>query len=62
MSEMQVSVTKRPMTGEEYLEGLQDEREIWLYGERVRDVTTHSAFRNEALMVARLYDASHGPT
>jgi 4-hydroxyphenylacetate 3-monooxygenase len=51
----------RPMTGEEYLESLRDGREIWLYGERVKDVTTHPGFRNTARMVARLYDAMHDP-
>jgi aromatic ring hydroxylase len=61
-----VSATKqptptRPMTGAEYLESLRDGREIWLYGERVKDVTTHPAFRNTARMVARLYDALHDP-
>src|SRR2546422_10063146 len=51
----------RPMTGAEYLESLRDGREIWLYGERVEDVTTHPAFRNTARMIARLYDALHDP-
>src|ERR1043165_9218197 len=51
----------RPLTGAEYLESLRDGREIWLYGERVKDVTTHPAFRNTARMVARLYDALHDP-
>ena len=51
----------RPMTGAEYLESLRDGREIWLYGERVADVTTHPAFRNSARMIARLYDALHDP-
>jgi aromatic ring hydroxylase len=51
----------RPLTGDEYLESLGDGREIWLYGERVKDVTTHPAFRNTARMVARLYDALHDP-
>ncbi|EDQ2702017.1 hypothetical protein S810_003783, partial [Salmonella enterica subsp. enterica] len=37
---------KRPLTGEEYLKSLQDGREIYIYGERVKDVTTHPAFRN----------------
>ena len=39
----QVNATPRvrPMTGEEYLESLRDGREIWIYGERVKDVTTH---------------------
>src|SRR5262249_35440090 len=35
-----------PFTGEEYLESLRDGREIYIYGERVKDVTTHPAFRN----------------
>ena len=43
-------------------ESLRDGREIWLYGERVEDVTTHPAFRNTARMIARLYDALHDPT
>jgi 4-hydroxyphenylacetate 3-monooxygenase len=51
----------RPMTGDEYLESLRDGREIWLYGERVADVTTHPGFRNTARMIARLYDALHDP-
>lgn len=51
----------RPMTGSEYLDSLRDEREIYLYGERVRDVTAHPAFRNPAAMIARLYDALHDP-
>jgi aromatic ring hydroxylase len=51
----------RPMTGAEYLESLRDGREIWIYGERVPDVTTHPAFRNTARMIARLYDALHDP-
>ncbi|WP_438484462.1 4-hydroxyphenylacetate 3-hydroxylase family protein [Streptomyces sp. S186] len=51
----------RPLTGREYLESLRDDREIYLYGERVKDVTAHPAFRNSALMTARLYDALHDP-
>ena len=51
----------RPMTGDEYLDSMRDGREIWIYGERVKDVTTHPAFRNTARMIARLYDALHDP-
>ena len=51
----------RPMTGNEYLESVRDGREIWIYGERVKDVTTHPAFRNTVRMIARLYDALHDP-
>jgi 4-hydroxyphenylacetate 3-monooxygenase len=50
-----------PFTGEEYLESLRDGREIWIYGERVKDVTTHPAFRNTVRMLARLYDALNDP-
>lgn len=51
----------RPMTGPEYVESLKDDREVYLYGERVRDVTTHPAFHNPVRMTARLYDALHDP-
>jgi 4-hydroxyphenylacetate 3-monooxygenase len=54
------SVTRtRPFTGQEYIDSLRDGREIWIYGERVKDVTTHPAFRNTVRMLARLYDALH---
>ncbi|SVD69028.1 uncharacterized protein METZ01_LOCUS421882, partial [marine metagenome] len=55
------STSVRPLTGDEYLESLRDDREVWIYGERVKDVTTHPAFRNSARSVARLYDALHDP-
>ncbi|MEV4104588.1 4-hydroxyphenylacetate 3-hydroxylase N-terminal domain-containing protein [Nonomuraea sp. NPDC049649] len=51
----------RPMNGAEYVESLRDDREIYLYGERVKDVTTHPAFHNPVRMTARLYDALHDP-
>ncbi|MET8260558.1 4-hydroxyphenylacetate 3-hydroxylase family protein [Micromonospora sp. NPDC005553] len=47
----------RPFTGAEYLESLRDGREIWLYGERIKDVTEHPAFRNNARTIANMYDA-----
>lgn len=50
-----------PFTGEEYLESLRDDREVWIYGERVKDITAHPAFRNSARMIARMYDALHDP-
>ena len=49
----------QPFTSQEYIESLRDGREIWIYGERVKDVTTHPAFRNTVRMLARLYDALH---
>ncbi len=50
---------KRPFTGAEFLESLRDGREVYIYGERVKDVTTHPALRNSAASVALLYDALH---
>ncbi|OKK14292.1 Pyoverdin chromophore biosynthetic protein pvcC [Streptomyces sp. CB00455] len=51
----------RPLTGDEYIESLRDGREIYIYGDRVKDVTKHPAFRNPIRMTARLYDALHDP-
>jgi len=43
----------------EFLDSLDDGREVWIYGERVHNVGEHPAFRNTARMLARLYDALH---
>lgn len=51
----------RPMTGEEYIESLRDGRTVYFHGEKVRDVTTHPAFRNSVRSIARMYDALHDP-
>src|SRR5690606_15278708 len=55
------AVTDKLMTGDEYLASLRDAREVYLYGERIADVTVHPAFRNSARSIARLYDALHDP-
>ena len=60
-SEDAIAAPARPFTGAEYLASLKDGREVYIYGERVDDVTTHPAFRNAARSVARLYDALHDP-
>lgn len=54
MSEDKKTVTK-PMTGDEYIESLDDGREVYVFGERVKNVTTHPTFRSSA----RMYDAMH---
>src|SRR5215475_9624510 len=56
-----IGAQARPFTGAEYLESLRDGREVYIYGERVGDVTEHPAFRNTARSLARLYDALHDP-
>ncbi len=60
-SETSAPTASAPMTGDEYIQSVQDGREVWIYGERVKDVTTHPAFRNPVRMTARLYDALHSP-
>src|SRR5271165_7559131 len=60
-SEDAIGAKGRPFTGQEYLASLRDGREVYIYGERVEDVTAHPAFRNAARSVARLYDALHDP-
>jgi 4-hydroxyphenylacetate 3-monooxygenase len=52
---------RRPFTGAEYMQSLRDNREVYIDGERVADVTTHPAFRNSVRSIARLYDALHDP-
>ena len=46
-------------TGAEYLQGIRDDREVWLNGERVKDVTTHPALAAAARTVASLFDLQH---
>ena len=48
-------------TGEQFLEGLRDGREIWLEGERVEDVTTHPKMARMAQTLAGIYDLQHSP-
>src|SRR5262245_35117909 len=48
-----------PYTGKEFLASLDDGREVWIYGERVKKITSHPAFQNCARMLARLYDTLH---
>ncbi len=51
----------RMLDGPAYLETLRDNRAVYIYGERVADVTSHPAFRNAGRSIARLYDALHDP-
>ena len=44
------------MTGERYIESLKDGREVWIDGERVKDVTQHPAFKGIINEMARIYD------
>ncbi len=46
-------------TGEQFLDGLRDGREVWLEGERVADVTAHPKLRRMAHTLAGIYDLQH---
>src|ERR1700746_2279429 len=48
-------------TGSDYLRSLNDGRQVFVDGERVKDVTAHLAFREAARSVARLYDIAAAP-
>jgi aromatic ring hydroxylase len=44
------------MNGARYIESLRDGREVWLHGEKVKDVTRHPAFANVICTIADLHD------
>ena len=46
-------------TGKEFLQGLKDDRRVWVGGERVRDIASHPAFAGAARSVAALFDLQH---
>ena len=49
-------------TGAEYIAGLKENHpEVYMHGERVKDVTTHPALRNGVNTLAKLYDMQHDP-
>jgi len=49
-------------TGQEYLKALKDDRCIFMNGERVKDVTTHPAFKGITETFASLYDMAADET
>src|SRR5580658_2683709 len=49
-------------TGQQYIDGLRaQEREVWLGGERVKDVTRHPGLAGGVKAIASLYDMQHDP-
>jgi 4-hydroxyphenylacetate 3-monooxygenase len=48
-------------SGSDYLRALDDGRQVFVDGERVKDVTRHRAFREAARSIARLYDIAAAP-
>lgn len=47
--------------GIDYLNGLKDDREIWLHGERVKDVTEHDGLKRSAETLAGFMDKQIDP-
>ena len=48
-------------TGDEYRDSIRDSREVFMNGERVKDVTAHSMFKPLIDIRARMYDMAHDP-
>lgn len=49
-------------TGEQYIKALEShKREVWLRGERVKDLLNHPVFKQPIREIARLYDMQHDP-
>ena len=46
-------------TGEQFLRGLRDQREVWLGGERVTDPASHPALSGAAHAIAAVFDLQH---
>lgn len=45
--------------GQQFIDGLRDDREVWYDGKRVEDVTTFPEFVSSIASLARLYDMQH---
>jgi len=48
-------------TGKQFLEALHDDRQIFIDGERVRDVAADKRLAGAARSLAELYDMQHDP-
>src|SRR5262244_2735850 len=48
-------------TGRAFLESMRDDRQIWIDGERIADVTTDRRFAGAAQSMAELYEMQHDP-
>ena len=46
-------------TGEQFLRGLKDGRELWVGGERVRSIVDHPALNGAAQALAEVFDLQH---
>ena len=49
------------MTGARYLNSLRDNREVWLDGDRITDITQDKSFTGVVNELARIYDLQSDP-
>ena len=47
--------------GDEYRDSIRDGREVWMDGEKVKDLPTHPMFKPIVDIRARIYDMQHDP-
>ena len=59
--EAMLSLGNGVRSGKEYLEGLKDDREVWLQGKRVTDVTEHPGLNRSARTLASFMDRQSDP-
>ena len=59
--ETMLSLGNGVRSGKEYLEGLKDDREVWLQGKRVADVTEHPGLNRSARTLASFMDRQSDP-
>ena len=48
-------------TGKQYLEGLRDDRNVWMHGKKVQDVTNEDGLKRCAITLANFIDRQHEP-
>ena len=48
-------------TGKQYLEGLRDDRNVWMHGKKVQDVTNENGLKRCANTLANFIDRQHDP-
>ena len=56
---LQIKNTSGIRTGKQYLEGLRDDRNIWMHGNKVDDVTKQDGLRRCAETLATFLDNQH---
>lgn len=52
-------IKETPFTGKSYLESINDNREVWIYGQKAKNLPNNPAFRNSSRSIARMYDLLH---